>query len=88
MDIRNLSDRIGSLSERFGSTDDLLNALGLEQRRTISQSMGSASGWFGAGILIGAGLALLLVARSEEVRGAIGGTGNASNEGSRPLTQM
>ena len=85
MDIRNLSDRIGSLSDRIGSTDDLLHALGLEQRRSLGQSMATASGWFGAGILIGAGLALLLAARSDEVRGAIGQT---NSEGSRPLTQM
>jgi hypothetical protein len=78
MDIRTLSDRIVS-------TDDLLSALGLEQRRSFTRSMATASGWFGAGILVGAGLALMLAPGAAEVRGSVGETGS---EGSRPLSQM
>ena len=78
MDIRTLSDRLVS-------TDDVLRALGLEQRRTVTQSMATASAWFGAGILIGAGLALLLAPGGVEARGSVG---QVSGDESHPLTQM
>jgi len=82
MDIRN---DIRNLTDRIASTDDLLRALGLEQRRSTGQVMAAASGWFGAGVLIGAGLAILLAPRGVEARGS---AGNAGSEGSAPLTQM
>ena len=76
-----LSSRIGSV----GSVEDLLNALGLEPRRTATQATTTASAWFAAGILVGAGLALLLAPRGVEARGSVG---SARGEGSQPLTQM
>ena len=78
MDFRKLSDRLAS-------TDDLLRALGLETRRTARQAMVEATGWFGAGVLVGAGIALLLASRGNHARGSVG---NVAAEDSRPLTQM
>ena len=78
MDFRKFSDRLAS-------TDDLLRALGLETRRTARQAMAEATGWFGAGILVGAGIALLLAPRGDRARGSVG---HVATEDSRPLTQM
>jgi hypothetical protein len=73
------------LSERLASTDDLLRSLGLETRRTTRQAMAEATGWFGAGVLVGAGIALLLAPRGERPHGTVG---DVTTEDSRPLTQM
>ena len=77
---------LSGLTGKISSTDDLLHALGLEHRRTFSQSCVAATSWMGAGILIGAGLALLLAPRNGTT--ARGQVGHVDAEGSRPLTQM
>lgn len=51
-------DRIGSL--RGHGTDDVLAALGLERRRTPIDIMVPAAGVFFAGVVFGAGIALLM----------------------------
>ena len=66
--------------------DRVLETLGLEPRRTFTQSMMSATGLLGAGILIGVGAAMLLGSRASMTpQGAMGGV---ESEGARPLTQM
>jgi hypothetical protein len=81
------------LAKEYGSRlrsvtpDDVMNALGLEPRRSAVEMTAAASAWFAAGLLVGAGLALLLVPpRTAGARGSVGYSGVES--GSRPLTQM
>jgi hypothetical protein len=73
--------RLGSITP-----DDLMNALGLEPRRSAAEMTAAASAWFAAGLLVGAGLALLLAPRRTEPRGSVGYS--PAESGSRPLTQM
>ncbi len=55
------------------SKDDILNALGLELRKTPGDFVLPALGVFGAGLLVGAGLALLFAPKSgNELRSDIG----------------
>ena len=73
-------------SARNMTLDRVLDRLGLEPRRSFRDSMMSATGLLGAGILIGMGAALLLGSRASMTpQGARGG---GQSEGSRPLTQM
>lgn len=44
--------------------DDLLDALGLESRRSSPQRVGSALALFGAGLVVGVGVGLLLAPKS------------------------
>ena len=54
--------------------EDILTALGLEKRRSSVEKMLPMIGLFGAGLLVGAGVAMLLAPKSgREVREAIGG---------------
>ena len=56
------------------SKDDLLNAIGLETRRTATDYVLPALGVFGAGLLVGAGLGLLFAPKSgKELRGNLRG---------------
>ena len=56
------------------SKDDLLNAIGLETRRTATDYVLPALGVFGAGLLVGAGLGLLFAPKSgRELRGSLRG---------------
>ena len=81
------SDIAEQINSRLGSIslEDLLSGLGLEPRRSTAQMTASASGWFAAGLLVGAGLAMLLGPRLAEASGSVG---YAGQEGSQPLTQM
>lgn len=55
------------------SSDDILAALGLERRRTWTRSWAPALGMFGAGIVVGTGLALLFAPKpGNALRGDIG----------------
>ncbi len=54
--------------------NDLLNAIGLETRRTATDYVLPALGVFGAGLLVGAGLGLLFAPKSgKEIRGNLRG---------------
>ena len=57
------------------TTDDVLASLGLQTRRNMTDFLMPALGVFGAGIMVGAGVALMLAPKSgAEFRGAIGST--------------
>ena len=65
--MRELSSRIPI------SAEDLMNALGLETRRSNSESMVSALAIFGAGVTVGIAVALLFAPKSgEETRAELG----------------
>ena len=54
--------------------EDILTAMGLEKRRSSAEKMLPMIGIFGAGLLVGAGVAMLLSPKTgREVREAIGG---------------
>lgn len=54
------------------SKDDILGAIGLETRRTATDYILPALGVFSAGLLVGAGLGLMLAPKSgRELRGDI-----------------
>lgn len=56
------------------SKDDILNAIGLETRRSAADYVLPALGVFSAGLVVGAGLGLLFAPKSgREIRGAIRG---------------
>lgn len=51
---------ISKLAGSMPATDDIIRALGLQQRRHVSSDLAPSLALFGAGLLVGAGLALLL----------------------------
>jgi hypothetical protein len=55
-----------SLIESLPTREDLVNALGLASRRSTTADFATVIGVFGAGLLIGAGLALLFAPKSGE----------------------
>jgi hypothetical protein len=65
--------------------DDLLNMVGLETRREATDWIAPALGYFAAGLLVGAGLGLMLAPKAgnelrDDLRNRIqGGTGSVSN---------
>jgi YtxH-like protein len=60
-------DKLGELTK-----DDILGALGLSTQRTTSDRWMSALPWFGAGIVVGAAVTLVLAPKSgSELRGDI-----------------
>lgn len=64
--MKNLAE---TLAENLPTRDDLVNAIGLASRRSTTSDFASVIGVFGAGLLIGAGLALLFAPKSgEEMR--------------------
>ena len=83
------SDLAKEYGSRLGSIslEDLMKALGLEPRRSTAEMTVAASAWFAAGLLVGAGLALLAAPRAMGARGSVGYARDAES-GSRPLTQM
>ena len=73
MNFRSAFDKVNDEVRNF-SPEDILTALGLEKRRNSAEKMLPMIGIFGAGLLVGAGVALLLSPKSgREVRDAIGG---------------
>ena len=55
------------------TTDDLLNALGLQTRRSVGDYMLPALGIFGVGLLVGAGIGLLFAPKTgSDLRHQIG----------------
>jgi hypothetical protein len=55
------------------SADDILNAMGLQTRRTTTDYMLPALGIFGVGVLVGAGIGMLFAPKSgSEIRTHIG----------------
>lgn len=66
--------------------DDLLRVLGIEERRSGGDVLLSGLGWFAAGVLVGAGAALLWTPRSgpenrPETQEHLGGDGRSSESG-------
>ena len=73
MNFRSAFEKVNDEVRNF-SPDDILNALGLEKKRSGAEKMLPMIGIFGAGLLVGAGIALLLSPKSgKEIRDAIGG---------------
>ncbi len=73
MNFRSAFEKVNDDIRSF-SAEDILGALGLEKRRSPAEKMLPMIGIFGAGLLVGAGVALLLSPKSgREVRDAIGG---------------
>lgn len=65
--------RIRDFSNQMPSTDDFLNALGLEMRRSNSESVMSSLAIFAAGVTVGVAAALLFAPQSgSETRAEIG----------------
>jgi hypothetical protein len=61
------------MSLRDLSTDDLLHSIGLQTRRTTTDYLMPALGIFGVGILVGAGVGLLLAPKpGSELRHQLG----------------
>jgi hypothetical protein len=61
------------LSSRLPAADELLSALGLETRRSSSESLVSALAIFGAGVTVGVAVALLFAPKTgEEARAELG----------------
>lgn len=76
MNFRSAFEKVNDEVRNF-SADDVLHALGLERKRSAASKMMPMIGIFGAGLLVGAGIALLLSPKSgREVRDAIGGAVN------------
>jgi hypothetical protein len=70
-----------SLIESLPTREDLVNALGLASRRSTTADFASVIGVFGAGLLIGAGLALLFAPKSgEDLRRDLGERLSSINE--------
>jgi len=73
MNFRSAFEKINDDVRSF-SPDDLLTALGLERRRSSAEKMLPMIGIFGAGLLVGAGVALMLSPKTgREMRDVIGG---------------
>lgn len=73
MNFRSAFDKVNSEVRNF-DPEDILHALGLEKKRSSTEKMLPMIGVFGAGLLVGAGIALLLSPKSgREIRDAIGG---------------
>ena len=76
MNFRSAFEKVNDEVRNF-SADDVLHALGLERKRNAAEKMLPMIGLFGAGLLVGAGIALLLSPKSGAVvREAIGGAVN------------
>ena len=74
MNFRSAFEKVNDEVRNF-SPDDILHALGLEKKRSSAEKMLPMIGIFGAGLLVGAGVALLLSPKTgREIREAIGGT--------------
>ena len=65
--------RMRDLSNQMPSTEDMLAALGLEMRRSSSESLFSSLAIFAAGVTVGVAAALLFAPQSgSETRAEIG----------------
>lgn len=72
-DLSNMSKLADTITENLPTREDLLNAVGLMSRRSTSGELATVISVFGAGILIGAGLALLFAPKTgEEMRRDLG----------------
>ena len=61
------------LAENLPTREDLVNAIGVASRRSTTSDLASVIGVFGAGLLIGAGLALLFAPKTgTEMRRELG----------------
>ncbi len=64
-----MSSIADALAENLPTREDVINAIGLASRRSAGAEMAGAMTIFGAGLLVGAGLALLFApASGEELR--------------------
>jgi hypothetical protein len=70
MSMTNLAD---TLADSLPTREALINAIGLATRRSATAEIASMMSIFGAGLLVGAGLALLFAPKSgEELRRDLG----------------
>jgi hypothetical protein len=78
----NMTKLAESLAENLPTREDVINAIGLATRRSSASELSTVIGAFGAGMLIGAGLALLFAPRTgEELRREIGERVSSFTEG-------
>ena len=63
MDMTKIAD---TLADSLPTRESLINAIGLATRRSTSSDLASAIGIFAAGLLVGAGLALLFAPKTGE----------------------
>ena len=71
--VPNMSKLTDTITGNLPSREELLNAIGLASRSSTTSDVASVIAVFGAGLLIGAGLALLFAPKSgEEMRRDLG----------------
>ena len=85
-------ERISSLATLAAhaapSTAELLRWVGLQRRRTRMARFAQGAGWFGAGVALGGGLALLLTPQSgAETRRRLAGQAQRAREYVAPAAQ-
>lgn len=72
-DMSNVSKLADTITQNLPTRDELMNAIGLASRRSTTTDIATVISVFGAGILLGAGLALLFAPKSgEEMRRDLG----------------
>jgi len=81
----NMTKLAESLVDNLPTREDVINAIGLASRRSTTTDFASMIGVFGAGLLIGAGLALLFAPKSgEELRRELGERMSSSESETSP----
>jgi hypothetical protein len=90
MDMTKIAD---TLVDSLPTRESLINAIGLATRRSTTTDFASAIGIFGAGLLVGAGLALLFAPKTgEELRRDLGdrlaATHDVGNRVATPSSEM
>jgi hypothetical protein len=80
--IKDLVDSLYGGTENLPSRDDLMRALNMMPARSVTEQFVPAIGIFTAGVMLGAGLAMLLAPKTgAEMRQAIGERVNNFREG-------
>ncbi|MEZ4334780.1 MAG: YtxH domain-containing protein [Myxococcota bacterium] len=80
-----LSTGLSNLATLLPATNELLHRVGLQRRRSRARRTARAAGLFGAGALVGTGIAMLLTPKSgRQVRREIGERARSVKEYVRP----
>ncbi len=80
--VKDLVDSLYGSTESLPSRDDIIRALNLMPARSVTDQLVPAIGIFTVGIMLGAGLAMLLAPKTgAEMRQAIGERVNSFREG-------
>jgi hypothetical protein len=86
--VKDLVDSLYGSSESLPSRDDIMRALNLMPSRGVTDQIAPAIGIFTVGVMLGAGLAMLLAPKTgAEMRHAIGERVNEFREGIAPREQ-